>query len=143
LALLRNLPGAPREFFPPTPGSVPIEENPPGPHIVGVSRKENVMRDEKKETRGGNKVDGGFYLNRKTWDLVTVNGKKGVLPGNADDLYLKVPTLAMLVAAPVLGATLVVFLPFIGFVLFAVAGLRKVAGLDKAEKAAEPARETR
>ena len=101
------------------------------------------MKNEKKETRGGNRVDGGFYLNRKTWDLVTVNGKKGLLPGVADDLYLKVPTLAMLAVAPVLGATLVIFLPFVGFALFAVAGLRKVAGLDKTSKAAEPARETR
>jgi len=101
------------------------------------------MRNEKNETRGGNKVDGGFYLNRKTWDLVTVNGKKGVLPGNPDNLFLKVPTVAMLAVAPVLGATLVVFLPFVGFVLFAVAGFRKVAGLDKTAKAAEPARETR
>jgi hypothetical protein len=101
------------------------------------------MRTDTKETRGGNKVDGGFYLNRKTWDLVTVNGKKGVLPGKANDLYLKVPTLAMLVAAPLLGATLVIFLPFVGFALFAAAGLRKVAGLDKAKKTAEPARETR
>jgi hypothetical protein len=101
------------------------------------------MRDEKNENKGGNKVPGGFYLNRKTWNLVTVNGKKGLLPGKADDLYLRVPTLAMLAAAPVLGATLVVFLPFVGFALFAVAGLRKVTGLDKAAKAAEPARETR
>jgi hypothetical protein len=101
------------------------------------------MRTDTKETRGGNKVDGGFYLNRKTWDLVTVNGKKGVLPGKANDLYLKVPTLAMLAAAPLLGATFVIFLPFVGFALFAAAGLRKVAGLDKVKKAAEPARETR
>ena len=101
------------------------------------------MRKEKNEPRGGNRVDGGFYLNRKTWDLVTVNGKKGVLPGEADDLYRKVPTLAMLAAAPVLGATLVVFLPFIGFALFAVAGLRKVTGLDKTTKAAQPARSAR
>jgi hypothetical protein len=101
------------------------------------------MRNEKKENRGGNRVDGGFYLNRKTWDLVTVNGKKGVLPGEADERYLKVPTIAMLAAAPVLGATLVVFLPFVGFALFAVAGFRKVAGLDKAAKAPEPAHGTR
>ncbi len=101
------------------------------------------MKNERNETRGGNKVNGGFYLNRKTWDLVTVNGKKGLLPGEPDDRYLKVPTLAMLAAAPVLGATLVVFLPFIGFALFAVAGLRKVVGLGKAAKTAEPARETR
>ena len=101
------------------------------------------MRNEKNETRGGNKVNGGFYLNRKTWDLVTVNGKKGLLPGEADERYLKVPTLAMLAAAPVLGATLVVFLPFVGFALFAVAGLRKVAGLDKTAKVTEPAHGTR
>ena len=101
------------------------------------------MRTDTKETRGGNKVDGGFYLNRKTWDLVTVNGKKGVLPGKANELYLKVPTLAMLAAAPLLGATLVIFLPFVGFALFAAAGRRKVAGLDKAKKPAEPARGTR
>jgi hypothetical protein len=101
------------------------------------------MRTETKETRGGNKVDGGFYLNRKTWDLVTVNGKKGVLPGKPEDLYLKVPTLAMLAAAPILGATLVVFLPFVGFALFAAAGFRKVAGIDKAKKTPEPAHETR
>jgi hypothetical protein len=101
------------------------------------------MTKEKNENRGGNKVAGGFYLNRKTWDLVTVNGKKGLLPGETEDRYLKVPTLAMLAAAPVLGATLVVFLPFVGFALFAVAGFRKVAGLDKAAKAPQPARQAR
>jgi hypothetical protein len=101
------------------------------------------MKSEAKETRGGNKVAGGFYVNRKTFDLVTVNGKKGVLPGEANDLYLKVPTLAIVVAAPLLGASLVIFLPFVGIALFAAAGLRKMANLDKARKPAEPARETR
>lgn len=101
------------------------------------------MKSETKETRGGNRVNGGFYLNRKTLDLVTVNGKKGVLPGDANDLYLKIPTLAMVVAAPLLGASLVIFLPFVGIALFAAAGLRKVAHLDKASKPAEPVRETR
>jgi hypothetical protein len=110
---------------------------------VGVSSKEDIMKSETKETRGGNKVNGGFYVNRKTLDLVTVNGKKGVLPGDANDLYLKVPTLAMVVFAPLLGASFVIFLPFVGIALFAAAGLRKVANLDKARKPAEPARETR
>ena len=44
----------------------------------------------------------------------------------------------MLAAAPVLGATLVVFLPFVGFALFAVAGFRKVAGLDKTARPPSP-----
>jgi hypothetical protein len=110
---------------------------------VGVSSKEDIMRSETKETRGGNRVDGGFYVNRRTFDLVTVSGKKGVLPGEANDLYLKVPTLAMAVAAPLLGASFVIFLPFVGIALFAAAGFRKVANLGKAPKPAEPARETR
>jgi len=110
---------------------------------VGVSSKEDTMKSETKETRGGNRVDGGFYVNRKTFDLVTVNGKMGVLPGGESDLYLKVPTLAMMVAAPLLGASFVIFLPFVGIALFAAAGLRKVANLDKARKPAEPVRETR
>ncbi len=97
----------------------------------------------KSETRGGNKVAGGFYVNRKTFGLVTVNGKKGVLPGEANDLYLKVPTLAMVVAAPLLGASFVVIMPFVGIALFAAAGLRKLANLGKARKPAEPVRETR
>ncbi|HEX5854466.1 MAG TPA: hypothetical protein VFZ57_02500 [Thermoanaerobaculia bacterium] len=101
------------------------------------------MKSETTETRGGNRVAGGFYVNRKTFDLVTVNGRKGVLPGDANDLYLKVPALAMVVAAPLLGAAFVIFLPFVGIALFAAAGLRKVANLDKAGKPAEPARETR
>jgi hypothetical protein len=102
-----------------------------------VSSKENAMRKHTNETEtpNGKMVDGGFYLNRKTWDLVTVNGKKGVLPTN--DVYVKIPALAMLVAGPVLGATLVVFLPFVGIALFAAAGLRKVMGLEKAAKTTE------
>lgn len=87
------------------------------------------------ETPNGKRVDGGFYLNRKTWNLVTVNGKKGFLPTN--DVYVKIPALAMLAAAPILGATLVIFLPFAGIALFAAAGLRKVMGLEKAVKANE------
>jgi len=101
------------------------------------------MRNTTKNTNeipNGKMVPGGFYLNRKTWDLVTVNGKKGNLPTN--DVYVKIPALAMLAAGPVLGATLVIFLPFVGIALFAAAGLRKVMGLQKAVKAAE-AHETR
>lgn len=101
------------------------------------------MRNETKETRGGNRVDGGFYLNPKTWNLVTVNGKKGFLPGEASERYMKIPALAMLAAAPLLGATLVVFLPFVGLALFAAAGFRKVVGLETAPKPAEPARARR
>lgn len=77
-------------------------------------------------TKGGNKVPAGFYFNKKNWEIVTVSGKKGgVLPGDAEAGYLRIPALAMLAAAPVLGAAFVIFLPVIGFALLAGAAFKK------------------
>jgi hypothetical protein len=98
-----------------------------------------------KKFEGGSRVKGGFYFNQKSWDLVTVSGKTGVLPGTSSDLHLKVPVFFMLLGAPVLGATLVMFLPFVGIALFTQAMFRKavkplaVAAVAKAA----PVRETR
>ena len=66
---------------------------------------------------GGETVSGGFYWNRGTWHLENVEGKRGTLPGGAETRYIWVPTLAMLVLAPIMGGLFVVFLPFIGFAL--------------------------
>ena len=79
-----------------------------------------------KRFEGGSRVKGGFYFNQQSWDLVTVSGKHGVLPGTAHDLHLKIPVLLMLLGAPVIGATLVMFLPFAGIALFIHAGSRKL-----------------
>ena len=79
-----------------------------------------------KRYEGGSRVKGGFYFNQQSWDLVTVSGKTGVLPGTAKDLHLKIPVLLMLLGAPVIGATLVMFLPFAGIALFIHAGYRKL-----------------
>jgi hypothetical protein len=79
-----------------------------------------------KRFEGGSKVKGGFYFNQQSWDLVTVSGKSSVLPGTARDLHLKIPVLLMLLGAPVIGAALVMFLPFAGIALFLHALYRKV-----------------
>ena len=79
-------------------------------------------------TLGGSKVPAGFYFNKANWEIVTVSGRKGgLLPGDATTGYVKVPAVAMLAAAPVLGAAFVVFLPVIGFALLASAAISKVA----------------
>ncbi len=31
--------------------------------------------------KGGNETKGGFYWKKGDWEIVTVEGKKGVLPG--------------------------------------------------------------
>lgn len=68
-------------------------------------------------------VKGGFYFDPKSWDFVTVNGKTGLLPSKGS--YVKVPASLMLLAAPALGAALVIFLPFIGIALFLKAALQE------------------
>jgi len=95
-----------------------------------------------KRFEGGSRVKGGFYFNQKSWDLVTVSGKHGVLPGASRDLHLKIPVFLMLLGAPIIGATLVMFLPFAGIALFLHALYRKVvpAPMVTPESEPEPAR---
>ena len=66
---------------------------------------------------GGRTVPPGFYWNRAEWQVVTVSKGDGVLPGGGEERYFRIPTFTMLLLAPVMGALLVVFLPFIGFAL--------------------------
>jgi hypothetical protein len=66
---------------------------------------------------GGSNVRSGFYWNLGKWEMATLPRQGGVLPGSADDRYIKVPVLALLLLAPVMGGLYVMFLPFIGFAL--------------------------
>ena len=66
---------------------------------------------------GGRTVAPGLYWSFAEWQVVTVSGKAAALPGGAEERYLRIPTLGMLLLAPVMGALLVVFLPFLGFAL--------------------------
>jgi len=84
----------------------------------------------------GSIVKGGFYLNRDKWTLVTVNGKQGALPGAEGQRFLRVPVLAVLFLAPVLGGLFVAFLPFIGFaLLFQHLGRLTLSGIRRAIRA--------
>jgi hypothetical protein len=66
---------------------------------------------------GGTKVGAGFYWRSAEWEIVTLSGQGGTLPGGAGEVYHRIPTLAMLAAAPVMGALFVMFLPFIGIAM--------------------------
>jgi hypothetical protein len=104
-----------------------VNRAPPGP-IFTVDREKGDDMKNTSNTDGGSKVPAGFYFNKKNWEIVTVSGKRGgVLPGGPETEYLKIPALAMLAAAPVLGAAFVVFLPVIGFALLAGAAFKKAA----------------
>lgn len=66
---------------------------------------------------GGTKVGSGFYWSMKAWDMAMVPAEGGMLPGEADRHYTRIPTFLFLVLAPMMGALYVVFLPFAGFAL--------------------------
>ncbi|KAA0256071.1 hypothetical protein FBQ97_14520 [Acidobacteria bacterium ACD] len=78
------------------------------------------------ERNGGAKVEAGFYWNKKEWEMVTLSGKGGVLPGDGTQHYVKVPLLAMLFMAPLMGGLYVMFLPFVGFALLFDYAARRV-----------------
>jgi hypothetical protein len=81
----------------------------------------------------GATVKGGFYFNRDKWNLVAVSGREGALPGDDGQRYLRVPVLAVLLLAPLLGGLFVAFMPFIGFALvFHHFGRVSLSGIKRA-----------
>jgi hypothetical protein len=84
-------------------------------------------------------VPAGFYWRKANWELVTLSGAGGTLPGEGGERYFKVPVLAMLVLAPVMGAALVMFLPLIGFVMAGREVARKARTLAGRRAAVAPA----
>ncbi len=68
--------------------------------------------------RAGEQAKAGFYFNLSTWEL-DLHRKDGPLPGAGNDRLTRVPTVALLVLGPAMGFFFVIFLPFIGFALFA------------------------
>jgi hypothetical protein len=64
--------------------------------------------------KGAETVTGGYYLNVREWKLELVEGPSGVLPGDASAQYRRIPVLAMIVLAPLMGLVFVMVVPFIG-----------------------------
>jgi len=68
--------------------------------------------------KGGDQVTFGFYWNRTEWEAQIVPAGGGVLKGDAEVRYLRMPALALLVVMPLMGAAYAMFLPFIGIAMF-------------------------
>ena len=75
---------------------------------------------------GGTEVKGGYYFKLGEWEITTVSGERGTLPGGTNDRFVHAPVAVLLVAAPVLGAAFAMFLPLIGFVMPVYALAKKV-----------------
>lgn len=78
---------------------------------------------------GEDRVKGGLYWNLTRWQIVTIDGDGGVLPGEAETRYVRVPALMMLVLGPIMGGLYVMFLPFIGFAMILGTGGAKLLAM--------------
>lgn len=70
-----------------------------------------------KTRNGGQEAKAGFWWNTTTWEMTLVKATGDRLPGGDTAKYLRVPTFALVLLGPVMGALLVMFLPFIGFAM--------------------------
>jgi hypothetical protein len=86
--------------------------------------KEKVMA----KYTGGNQVSGGYYWNPRNWEVEVVPSEGARLRASADTSYVKIPFPLLFVVVPLLGALFLMFLPLIGFALFAYAIVKKVTG---------------
>ena len=66
---------------------------------------------------GGDNVRFGFYWNVKEWEAQIVPKEGGELKGSGDLTYVRLPLVALLVLAPLMGALYTFFLPFIGIAM--------------------------
>ena len=71
-----------------------------------------------KSFRGTETVTPGLYFNVRDLAFKSMEDT-GRLPGTSDDVYRRVPVLAMLIVGPLLGLVYVMFLPFVGFAMVA------------------------
>jgi hypothetical protein len=73
----------------------------------------------------GSAVRSGYYFNAARWHVEPVANDGDRLP-EGNGRWMKIPTIAALLLVPILGATFLMFLPLIGFVLLAHAAASKV-----------------
>ena len=76
--------------------------------------------------KGGNETKGGFYWKKGDWEIVTVEGKKGVLPGTEKAAYVRIPTILFVPVTMIISVVYVIFFPFIGFAMLAKLAVRKL-----------------
>jgi hypothetical protein len=66
--------------------------------------------------QSGSAVQSGYYLNPGRWAVQPIARDGERLPEGRGD-WMRIPTIAALLLAPVLGLAFLMFLPFIGFAL--------------------------
>ena len=75
---------------------------------------------------GGTRVNSGWYIDARSFSFASIEKDGGALPGGPTAKFVRIPTLAVMAAAPALGGLFVVALPFLGFGMVAYAIAKKL-----------------
>ena len=76
--------------------------------------------------KGGSQTKGGLYWKKGEWEVVTVQGKSGILPGREDVEYRRIPMVLFAPVALIMGLAFYLFLPFIGFAMLISLLVKKI-----------------
>lgn len=79
---------------------------------------------------GNQKVEPGIYFCAKELSFKSMDDQER-LPGGEARTYWRVPALALLVGAPLIGLAYVIFLPLLGFMMLGAVALEKVWALTR------------
>lgn len=80
---------------------------------------------------GGDNVRFGFYWNVREWEAQIVPKEGDMLKGSPSVTYIRMPLVALLVLAPLMGAVYAMFLPFIGIAMVILYLAGKFRGIFK------------
>jgi len=76
--------------------------------------------------KGGSKTRDGLYWKKGEWEIVTVEGANGMLPGTEDVEYVRIPGILFGPVALIMGLGFFLFLPFIGFAMLISVLVKKI-----------------
>lgn len=76
--------------------------------------------------KGGSKTRDGLYWKKGEWEIVTVEGENGMLPGTEDVQYVRIPGTLFGPVALIMGLGFFLFLPFIGFAMLISVIVKKI-----------------
>jgi hypothetical protein len=88
--------------------------------------------------KGGSKAKDGLYWKKGDWEIVTVEGENGALPGSEDLEYLHIPGILFAPVALILGLGFFLFLPFIGFGMLVSVVVRKIGRMLASPETSRP-----
>lgn len=88
--------------------------------------------------KGGSKAKDGLYWKKGDWEIVTVEGENGALPGTEDLEFVRIPGILFPPVALILGLGFYLFLPLIGIGMLLSVAVKKIGRMLASPETSQP-----